>query len=168
MNRIIYIMGVAASGKTTVGELLSVKMDIPFFDADDFHSAANKEKMTAGIPLNDEDRKGWLQKLNALALVQAELKGGIIACSALKDKYRDILQKGIVNIEWIFLQATYDMIYERMKKRTGHYMPSVLLTSQFESLEIPVNAFTVSINKKPEEISEIIFRYLEERQKDSI
>jgi 6-phosphogluconate dehydrogenase len=161
MNRIIYIMGVAGSGKTTVGELLSAKTGVPFFDADDFHPAANKEKMKAGMALNDEDRKGWLHKLNALALVQAELKGAIIACSALKDKYRDILQKNITNIKWIFLQGNYDVIYKRMKKREGHYMPAGLLASQFDDLEIPATAFTVSIEKRPEEIIEIISAYLE-------
>jgi carbohydrate kinase (thermoresistant glucokinase family) len=159
-QRIIYIMGVSGCGKTTVGKLLSEKMGIPFFDADDFHTAANKEKMNAGQPLNDEDRKGWLQKLNALALVHAALKGAVIACSALKDKYRSVLQNGIADTEWIFLQGTYQMIYERMKKREGHFMHANLLTSQFESLEIPVNALTISVEKKPEEIVEIILQRL--------
>jgi carbohydrate kinase (thermoresistant glucokinase family) len=159
-QRIIYIMGVSGCGKTTVGELLSEKMGIPFFDADDFHTAANKEKMNAGQPLNDEDRKGWLQKLNALALVHAELKGAVIACSALKDKYRSVLENGIANTEWIFLQGTYQIIYERMKKREGHFMHADLLTSQFESLEIPANALTISVEKKPEEIVDIILQQL--------
>jgi carbohydrate kinase (thermoresistant glucokinase family) len=160
MNSIIYIMGVAGSGKTTVGELLSEKTGIPFFDADDFHDAASKEKMKAGIPLTDKDRQGWLQKLNALALVHAELKGAIIACSALKDKYRSVLQNGITNTEWIFLQGTYQVIYERMKKREAHYMPADLLTSQFESLEIPVVGLTISVEKKPEEIVAIVLQHL--------
>jgi carbohydrate kinase (thermoresistant glucokinase family) len=160
-QRIIYIMGVSGCGKTTVGELLSEKTGIPFFDADDFHTVANKEKMKTGQPLNDEDRKGWLQKLNALALVHAELKGAIIACSALKDKYRAVLQNGIANTSWIFLQGTYKMIYERMKKREGHYMPAELLASQFESLEIPAAACTISIEKKPEEIVDIILQQLQ-------
>jgi carbohydrate kinase (thermoresistant glucokinase family) len=159
-QRIIYIMGVSGCGKTTVGELLSEKMGIPFFDADDFHPAANKEKMKAGVALNDEDRKGWLQKINALALVHAALKGAVIACSALKDKYRNILQNGIADTDWIFLQGTYQTIYERMKKREGHYMPANLLTSQFESLEIPVAALTISVEKKPGEIVDIILQEL--------
>jgi carbohydrate kinase (thermoresistant glucokinase family) len=159
-QRIIYIMGVSGCGKTTVGELLSEKTGIPFFDADDFHTAANKEKMKSGQPLTDEDRKGWLQKLNALALVHAALKGAVIACSALKDKYRNILQNGIANTEWIFLQGDYEMIYERIKKREGHYMPANLLISQFESLEIPDAALTISVEKKPEEIVDIILQEL--------
>jgi carbohydrate kinase (thermoresistant glucokinase family) len=159
-QRIIYIMGVSGCGKTTVGELLSQKMGIPFFDADDFHTAANKEKMNAGVPLTDDNRKGWLQKINALALVHAELKGAVIACSALKDKYRSVLQNGIDNTKWIFLQGTYKMIYERIKKREGHFMPADLLKSQFESLETPVNALTISVEKKPEEIVDLILQQL--------
>src|SRR5262245_57577181 len=104
MNRIIYIMGVSGSGKTTVGKLLSQKTNIPFFDADDFHSEANRLKMKNGIPLNDEDRKEWLQQLNTLARRQAGDKGAIIACSALKEKYRAILSEDINQPLWVFLQ----------------------------------------------------------------
>ncbi len=159
-QRIIYIIGVSGCGKTTVGELLSEKTGIPFFDADDFHTMANKEKMKTRQPLNDEDRKGWLQKLNALAMVHAELNGAIIACSALKDKYRSVLQNGIANTEWIFLQGNYEMIYERIKKREEHYMPADLLASQFETLEIPAAACTISIEKKTAEIVDIILQQL--------
>jgi carbohydrate kinase (thermoresistant glucokinase family) len=160
MGRIIYIMGVSGSGKTTTGKLLSQKKAIPFFDADDFHSAANKEKMKAGKPLNDEDRKEWLQEINKLAREQAKLKGAIIACSALKEKYRNVLNEGLIQPAWIFLQGNYEEIYERMKKRSGHYMPAKLLLSQFESLEIPVNAFTIDIKNDPEKIVATICQYL--------
>jgi carbohydrate kinase (thermoresistant glucokinase family) len=160
MNRIIYIIGVSGSGKTTTGKLLSQKNGIPFFDADDYHSAANKEKMKAGHPLNDDDRSEWLQEINKLAGEQIKLNGAIIACSALKEKYRVVLSKGIQDPVWIFLQGSYDEVYERMKKRAGHYMPVQLLSSQFESLEIPVHAFSVDIKNDPETIVEMIYQYL--------
>ncbi|MFN2440239.1 MAG: gluconokinase [Chitinophagaceae bacterium] len=156
MNRIIYIMGVSGSGKTTIGNLLSKKTGIPFFDADDFHPTSNKDKMKAGQPLTDEDRKGWLKQINNLAVEQMKLKGAIIACSALKKKYRNVLAKGIAVTEWIFLQGNYELVYERLKKRKGHYMPVRLLASQFETLEIPGNAYYIDITKKPEEIIDII------------
>jgi len=159
-NHIIYIMGVSGSGKTTIGELLSQKTGIPFFDADDFHPQANKEKMKAGHPLNDDDRKEWLQNIHQLAVKQMQLKGAIIACSALKEKYRNVLSNAIEKPVWIFLQGSYEMIYERMKNRQGHYMPASLLRSQFESLEIPADALAISIDKTPEEIVDLIFAKL--------
>ena len=103
MNRIIYIIGVSGTGKTTTGKLLSQKTGIPFFDADDYHSAANKEKMKAGHPLNDDDRKEWLQEINKLALEQTKLQGAIIACSALKEKYRVVLSEGSCPVIVAFL-----------------------------------------------------------------
>ncbi len=153
-------MGVAGSGKTTIGKLLHQKTNIPFFDADDFHPQANKEKMKAGYALNDEDRAAWLQQMNSVAQQQTQLNGAIIACSALKGKYRSVLSNGITKPAWFFLQGSYEMIYERMKKRSQHFMPASLLQSQFESLEIPVDAFSISIEKEPEEIVEIIYSYL--------
>jgi len=149
-------MGVSGSGKTTVGKLLSQKIYIPFFDADDFHSAGSKEKMRSGQPLNDGDREAWLQKIHELAIEQSQLKGAIIACSALKEKYRAVLNKGIEQPLWIFLQGSYKMIYERINNRKGHYMPATLLRSQFDNLEIPTDAITISIEKEPEKIAELI------------
>jgi len=164
MHPIIYIMGVSGSGKTTIGELLSTQTGLPFFDADDFHTAANKEKMKAGHSLNDEDRKQWLENLNRLAIEQTALKGAIISCSALKEKYRIALTNGVAQPIWIFLQGSYDLIYKRIQKRTGHFMPAALLQSQFNSLEVPVNAFTVNIEKEPDEIVTQIGQYLKSRR----
>lgn len=163
MSSIIYIMGVSGSGKTTIGKLLSVKTGIPFFDGDDFHPAANKEKMRGGHPLNDEDRQAWLQQLHALAVTQSTGMGAIIACSALKEKYRLILSSGIPQTTWIFLQGSYETIYERMKKRE-HFMPPHLLQSQFDSLEVPVDAFTLDITNEPGDIVETIVQHLNNRQ----
>jgi carbohydrate kinase (thermoresistant glucokinase family) len=155
-NRIIYIMGVSGSGKTTVGKLLSQKIQLPFFDADDFHPPANKEKMRSGQPLTDEDREAWLQNIHALAIEQMQMNGAVIACSALKEKYRTVLNEGIEQPQWIFLQGSYEMIYERMANRKDHYMPASLLRSQFDNLEIPDTAVTVDIERGPEEIVELI------------
>ena len=162
-KRIIYIMGVSGSGKTTIGQLLSQKTGIPFFDADDFHSAANKEKMKAGHPLTDEDRREWLHQINTLAIEQTPLKGAVIACSALKEKYRNVLSSGIEKPLWVLLQGSYEIIYQRLKKRQGHYMPASLLQSQFDNLELPADALAVSIEKDPEEIIALICKELKEK-----
>ena len=153
-------MGVAGSGKTTIGQLLHQKTGVPFFDADDFHPLVNKEKMKAGHALNDEDRAVWLQQLNQLAQQQLHLEGAIIACSALKENYRSVLGIGIAAPVWIFLQGSYDTILERMKNRSGHFMPASLLQSQFDSLEIPSDALSISIAQEPAVIVEIIYDYL--------
>lgn len=151
---VIYIMGVSGSGKTTVGKMLAARLHIPFFDADDFHSLANKEKMKSGIALTDKDREGWLTKVNIIASENSRLNGTIIACSALKESYREILQKGIETpVKWIWLQGDYNLIRKRMESRKDHYMPASLLQSQFETLEPPQNASVISIDKSPEEIT---------------
>ncbi len=156
----IYLVGISCVGKTTIGKLLSQKIEIPFFDGDDFHSTANKEKMKSGKPLNDNDRKEWLWEINKMAKEQAKVKGAVIACSALKEKYRSILSEGMAEPVWIFLQGSYDEVYERMKKRNDHYMPVQLLSTQFESLEIPANAFTIDIKNDPQAIIAKIYQHL--------
>ena len=154
---IMYIMGVSGSGKTTIGKKLSGKTDIPFFDADDFHSPANKEKMKKGDPLTDDDRTDWLTRINALAKEQMKKKGAIIACSALKEKYRTVLSGGInIPVFWIFLRGNYELIQKRIQARTNHYMPASLLASQFGTLEIPKQAITIDISDEPDEIVESI------------
>ncbi|MGI8582046.1 MAG: gluconokinase [Chitinophagaceae bacterium] len=163
MNPIIYIMGVAGSGKTTIGKALSFKTGIPFFDGDDFHPPSNKEKMKAGHPLTDDDRQHWLQRLHTLAVEHSGLKGAVIACSALKEKYRVILSSGVQQNIWIFLQGDFELIFERMKKR-DHFMPVQLLHSQFDTLEIPQSAFTIDIKNDPDKIVELIIAYMSEQQ----
>jgi carbohydrate kinase (thermoresistant glucokinase family) len=150
---VIYIMGVSGSGKTTIGKQLSAATGIPFFDGDDFHSAANKEKMKSGQPLNDDDREGWLYSIKQLAEKEVQKKGAIIACSALKEKYRTILSGGMKDtVHWIFLHGDPALIRERIKARKDHFMPGSLLQSQFDALEAPQNALLVMIDKSPEEI----------------
>ena len=148
--QVIFIMGVSGSGKTTIGKLLSAKADMPFFDGDDFHPTANVEKMKAGIALSDEDRAGWLRTMANLAKEQLKQKGAVIACSALKKKYRSILSAGIEqNVKWIFLNGPIDLVRERMKERQGHYMPPTLLQSQFDILEAPEDCILVDIQQTP-------------------
>ena len=154
-------MGVSGSGKTTIGQKLTAATGIPFFDGDDFHPPANKEKMKAGHPLNDNDRKEWLQSINRLAREQSTKKGAIIACSALKEKYRTVLSSGIVSpVYWVLLHGSFELIHERMKLRKEHFMPPDLLQSQFDTLELPANAILADIKNPPGEIVADILRRL--------
>jgi carbohydrate kinase (thermoresistant glucokinase family) len=160
---IIYIMGVSGSGKTTIGKILSAKTTLPFFDGDDFHNTANKEKMKAGIPLTDDDRAAWLTRLNQLAKEQMKKQGAIIACSALKEKYRKVLSDKItVPVYWVFLQGSYELLLERMRLRKEHFMPAALLPSQLKDLEIPADCITMDISDNPGEIVETIISRIKE------
>jgi 6-phosphogluconate dehydrogenase len=153
MADIYFVMGVSGSGKTTVGQLLSEKIHLPFFDADDFHSLENKAKMKAGIPLNDEDRVSWLAALNELAIKQSGRDGAIIACSALKEKYRSLLSKNLqAKVYWIVLIGEYDLLLKRMQARQGHYMPAGLLQSQLETMEYPPYGMHIHIDQSPENL----------------
>ena len=155
---LIYIvMGVSGCGKSTIGKLLAATLKIPFFDGDDFHPEANVQKMASGLPLNDEDRKGWLQKLNEIA-IEHKASGAVIACSALKETYRNTLKENLEKqMVFVYLKGTFEEINARLKERQGHYMPIELLKSQFETLEAPADAIQVSINHSPDEIiSEIL------------
>ena len=154
---VFYIMGVSGCGKSTVGTLLGEELGFPFFDGDDYHPEANIHKMSQGIPLNDKDRLPWLERIRALALEQGQA-GCVIACSALKAKYRKTLAEGLPHkVYWIFLDGDYQTISERMKKRSGHFMPEHLLRSQFETLEIPGEAIRIPVESAPkEQVAEII------------
>ncbi|MBC3759178.1 NADP-dependent phosphogluconate dehydrogenase [Hyunsoonleella sp. SJ7] len=162
MNQVIFIMGVSGSGKSTVGNMLSQALKIPFFDGDDFHPEANVAKMSKGIPLNDEDRFGWLQTLNMLAKKQLNKSSCVIVCSALKQSYREILSKGIEShIKWVHLSGSFEQILERINKREHHFMSSGLLQSQFDTLEQPNDALRVDISLKPQDIVKKIVKELD-------
>ncbi|MEN8125293.1 MAG: decarboxylating NADP(+)-dependent phosphogluconate dehydrogenase [Bacteroidota bacterium] len=154
---VIFIIGVSGVGKSTIGNLLSKQLSIPFFDGDDFHSKKNKNKMATGQSLNDEDRYGWLLELNNLAKKQIQHNSCIIASSALKESYRDILKKDIeINVKWILLHGSFNQILDRIKQRKGHFMPTSLLNSQFETLEVPKEALPIDISNTPKKIITII------------
>ena len=137
-TKVIYIMGVSGSGKSTVGAMLSEKLGISFFDGDDFHPEANVNKMKLGQSLNDSDRWPWLEAMHSFVLKQLKTGSVLIACSALKESYRDVLTKGIKEQSiWVYLDGDFDLILKRMSERKGHFMPNELLASQFETLEVP-------------------------------
>lgn len=156
-NTIMVIMGVSGCGKSTIGEKLSEITGIPFYDGDDFHPVENVEKMKSGVPLNSSDRFPWLQIL-ALKIKEWKNKdGAILACSALKEKYRTILASKHDAIVWIFLSGNQQLIQSRIEKRQGHFMKSDLLTSQFHDLEVPEYGIHIDISQSPDNIiAEII------------
>jgi gluconokinase len=151
-KNIYVVMGVSGSGKSTIGKLLAQKFKIPFLDGDDYHPPSNIKKMATGIPLDDEDRQGWLERLNLLGKENLA-SGAVIACSALKESYRDILEKDLeTSLIWIYLKGSFEEISDRLKKRKGHFMPSALLKSQFDVLEPPTKAITIDIVQDPEQM----------------
>ncbi len=160
MASIIFIIGVAGSGKTTIGKLVAAAMGIPFFDGDDFHSMENKDKMASGNPLNDEDRLPWLKAINHKAIEASLNNGAVIACSALKHQYRSILANEINHIHWIFLEGNYDTIHQRLLERNDHFLKASLLQSQFDILEKPTNAFSLSVNQAPEKMVASIIQHI--------
>ncbi|TGD82429.1 gluconokinase [Hymenobacter wooponensis] len=138
-NTVYVVMGVSGSGKTTVGQLLAERLGLPFHDADDFHSAANIAKMRGGTPLTDEDRKGWLDELAASVREWSKADGAVLACSALKEKYRQQFNQAATHpIQWVFLDGSEVLLSERLRARTGHYMTQQMLASQLNTLEPPM------------------------------
>jgi gluconokinase len=149
---LVIVMGVAGSGKSTIGQQLADRLGWPFYDGDDFHPAANIEKMRAGIPLTDEDRSGWLSALADLIAEQLRHnQSAVITCSALKQAYRARLSVDD-RVRFVYLRGNYALIEARLRERTGHYMPPDLLASQFAALEEPQGVLTIDINQLPEQI----------------
>jgi gluconokinase len=160
---IVVLMGVSGSGKTTIGTLLAERMGAVFADADDYHPAANKAKMAAGNPLNDEDRQPWLETLNQLMRGWNESgKGGVLACSALKESYRTTLASGMPAgaVKFVLLDGDRELIASRLAQRKHEYMNPKLLESQLATLEPPADALTVVNDRAPEEIVEKILQEL--------
>jgi gluconokinase len=155
-------MGVTGSGKTTVGEVLAREVGWTFVDADDFHPAANVAKMHRGIPLNDDDRRPWLEAIRH-RLEEAFHRGEnvVLACSALKHAYQQYLQhEEPERIHYVYLSGSEELIRQRLAPRKGHFMDPNLLHSQFETLEPPEHAITVDIAPSPEVIAAEIRRKL--------
>ena len=153
-------MGVSGCGKSSVGNALAKTINLPFFDADDYHPEANILKMKQGIPLKDEDRYPWLKILNEL-IKSRENEGLVLACSALKDKYRRLLENHLSKkVHWIFLSGSKALILERINQRSGHFMPIDLLNSQFEALEFPEEAIEIDIKPNAIDRKIILTGYL--------
>lgn len=155
------IMGVAGCGKSLIGEMLARALGGVFEDADDFHPPANKPKMIAQIPLTDEDRWPWLHILREhIVLHRAKTPCYVLACSALKQSYRDMLRgdDSHETLEFVYLKGNQELIGQRMASRTGHFMPTSLLDSQFAILEEPQDAIVVDVGVTPEEIVNAIIK----------
>jgi gluconokinase len=157
----VILAGVSGSGKTTVGRLLAGRLGWPFADGDSFHPAANVAKMTAGIPLTDDDRWPWLAAIGDWMDARIAIGGsGVVACSALKRRYRDVLREGRPEVRLVFLDVSRDEDLARLRARSGHFFPARLMDSQFGDLEPPVpaeGALVLAAGGSPDElVSEII------------
>jgi gluconokinase len=147
------IMGVSGCGKTSLAKALALKLGWDFYDADDFHPPENVAKMAGGIPLDDTDRAPWLDALHDL--ISASLKAGrpgALACSALKERYRQTLLNGNDGVQVVYLKGSYELISARMLARAGHYMQPEMLKSQFDALEEPKNALVIDISQSLREM----------------
>ena len=156
----IILMGVAGCGKTSVGKALSKSLGWPYYDGDDFHPQTNIDKMAQGIPLDDDDRRPWLERLHALIVEHLDNDENlIVSCSALKAQYRQVLEGDQEAVKFVHLAGSFELIFERMQHRSDHYMRAEMLYSQFADLEAPENALTVSIDQPINKIvSEIIVK----------
>jgi gluconokinase len=160
MSLAVIVMGVSGSGKTTVGEALAERLGWAFYDADNFHPKENVAKMSSGTPLTDKDRKPWLEALNQLIERSLERNQSlVVACSALKDKYRQHLARGHEDkTKFVYLEGDFETIYTRMQARK-HFMKPAMLQSQFETLEEPANAVVVDIRQPEHEVIEDILAH---------
>ncbi|MCP3770581.1 MULTISPECIES: gluconokinase [Streptomyces] len=153
---VVVVMGVAGTGKTTIGPLLAARYGVPYAEGDDFHPPANIAKMSAGTPLDDEDRWPWLDAIGEWARGRAGL-GGVVSSSALKRSYRDRLRAAAPDVVFVHLTGDRALIEDRMSHREGHFMPTALLDSQFatlQPLETDETGVAVEVSGSPEEITE--------------
>jgi gluconokinase len=147
-------MGVSGSGKTTVARMLARETDGDWLDADDFHTAENKARMSAGIPLTDEERRPWLDLLNAKLRAASTKEPLFLACSALKQTHRDRLVAGLPQARFIYLKGSRELIRSRVARRKNHFMPASLLDSQFADLEEPKDAIVLDVSRAPDQLLE--------------
>jgi gluconokinase len=150
---IFIVMGVSGSGKTTIASMLAQATGGTWLDADTFHSTENKAKMNAGVPLTDEDRWPWLASLNQKLLSVAAEQGPVfLACSALKQKYRDRLIEDLPATQFIYLKGSFELIRSRLEQRRHHFMPPQLLESQFSDLEEPKDSLILDISRPADQL----------------
>jgi gluconokinase len=164
-GRCIVVMGVSGCGKSTVGRLLATALGLPYLEGDAFHPPGNVERMRAGIALTDDDRAGWLQTLaTQLAEARSTGQGAVLACSALKRRYRELLRKGAPDLRLVHLQGRREQLAPRLAARQGHYMPPSLLDSQLATLEPPgadETALVYDVDADPRVIVDDILNRLE-------
>ena len=152
-SKIILIMGVAGSGKSTIGRRLAAELGWPYHEADDFHSAANKDKMARGIPLDDYDRAPWLASIRAaMDDCLAAGRSAVFTCSGLKEMYRRVLMDGAPGVSLVYLACDFETSLARVGRRQGHYMKAEMVKSQFEALQTPADALTLDTKLSPGEI----------------
>lgn len=157
---VILVMGTTGAGKTTVGGLIAARLGWTFLDADDFHPPASIEKMKHGIPLTDADRAPWLANIHArLVALAGEKKDVVLACSALKQTYRDTLSAGVA-MRIIYLRGTYEQMRRHILARHGHFAGESILTGQFADLEEPTNAMVLDVAGTPGQLADTAIREL--------
>ena len=158
---IIVVMGISASGKSTLGSALAKSLGWEFLEGDDYHPRANIEKMSSGTPLNDEDRLPWLRSINqALGRLDKDGRNAVLACSALKRHYREILAQDIKQMRYVYLYGNPQLVRERITNRKGHFMPPELIDSQIAAMEPPQNAIRVNIEQPVETQAELVLQAL--------
>lgn len=163
---VVIITGVTGTGKTTIGTLLADRLSLPFIDADDYHSLDSITKMKGGSPLTDEDRFPWLNKLSEVLHRMETQNGCVLACSALKEGYRKILEQGLTQKPvWIYLEGPKEVISARMQDRKEHFMPEALLNSQLQTVEKPQYANCICIKQEPSVIVEQIVNILQAKRR---
>lgn len=158
---VLILIGPMGCGKTFIGKMVAARLDWPFYDGDDFHPRANVEKMRAGVPLTDEDRRSWLERLHEE--IQTWLSRGanaILACSALKQAYRDALGVNQTTVKTVYLKGSYELLRSRIEGRRHPYMNKELLKSQMETMEEPHDGFTVDVSATPDAIVDTIVKSL--------
>jgi gluconokinase len=163
MAKAIIIMGVSGCGKTTVGQAVAARLGYAFYDGDDFHPPQNVTKMANGIPLDDTDRAPWLARLHDLLQEHiARGEGVVLACSALKRRYREQLRAGNEGVQFVYLRGEFEVIWARMRTRPQHYMKASMLQSQFDALEPPTpdEAIPINITATPELILDTLLAAL--------
>lgn len=165
MAQVILVMGVSGSGKTTVGQAVAHRLGWEFADADDYHPQANRDRMARGEPLGDADRQPWLERLRQL--IEEHLAQGrslVLACSALRERYREVLMGGLAGVSLVFLQGDPALIALRMQQRSGHFMPASLLESQLKTLEPPSEGLALVIDQPVEAMVDQILAWLARSQ----